>query len=78
MIIVSNEYEFNGSVVNRLELNDEYYCIYDTDNVLQISYEPVSGKVMSKNSIIGFDEIEEMLEWVSWMGLSMDISMDLL
>lgn len=54
MIIVSEEYTHNGLVVNMVELDDEYYCIYDTDNVLQISYEPVSGKVMSKNSIIGF------------------------
>ena len=78
MIIVSEENDYNGLVVNMVVLNDEYYCIYDNDKVHQISYEPVSGKVMSKNSIIGFDEIEEMLEWVSWMGLRMDISEDLL
>jgi hypothetical protein len=78
MIITPEIYEYNGQEVNRMVLGDDYYCLYDETRVLQLSYEPVTGVIMSKDSMVGSDDIAELLEWVTWMGLEHTIISNLL
>ena len=68
-MIIESKRVNEGLSFNRIEGESYYYCVYNSDGIIIMSEEPVSGKTDTINDIVASDNYNELVEYVLSLGI---------
>jgi hypothetical protein len=68
-MIIESKRVTEGLAFNRIEGESYYYCVYNSNGIISMTEEPVSGKTDTINDIVASDNYNELVEHVLSLGV---------